>query len=245
MNFNPSKRKILTVSRKKPPGPFRYILGGNELARCNEETDLGIKMSNNLKWESQVMQVVSKANKMLGLLRCTCYSLTDQQVRKTFYLSLVESQFSYGTQVWSLGNANLTKRIEGLQRRATLRILQGKRGEYSYTERLKRLYLLSLSCDREIKDLTFYFKCRYNLIDVDVDQLTLMVSSRTRQESLSFFQTPYCKTNTFQQSYFYRIVKLRNFIFKVASDETSSRISSLNSFYKQYTEILKIILILI
>ena len=98
MNFNPSKCKIITVSRKKCC-LFHYILGGTELTRCNEETDLGIKMSNNLKWDSQVMQVVSRANKMLDLLKRTCYSLTDEQVRKTLYLSLVKSQF----ELWYTG----------------------------------------------------------------------------------------------------------------------------------------------
>ena len=60
MNFNPSKRKILSVSRKKSR-LFHYILGGTELTRCNKETDLGIKMNNNLKFDSQVMQVQVQA----------------------------------------------------------------------------------------------------------------------------------------------------------------------------------------
>ena len=122
------------------------------------------------------------------------------------------------------------KRTEGLQRRATLWILQCKRGEYTHTERLKRHNLLPLSYDREIKDLTVYFKFRCNLIDLDVDHLTPMVSSRTRQASLSFLQTTYCKTNTFQQYYFNRTVKLWNFILKVASDSSFSRISSFKLF---------------
>jgi hypothetical protein len=41
MNFNPSKCKILTFSRRKTPFLFEYYLGSSELKRVNDEVDLG------------------------------------------------------------------------------------------------------------------------------------------------------------------------------------------------------------
>ena len=63
----------------------------------------------------------------------------------------------------------MKKRIEGVQRRASLWILRLKRGDLTYVDRLKKLDLLPLSYDREIKDLIFYYKCRYGQIDLDID----------------------------------------------------------------------------
>ena len=80
-------------------------------------------------------------------------------------------------------------RIEDVQRRASLRILRLKRGDLTYVDRLKKLDLLPLSYDREIKDLIFYYKCRYGLIDLDIDGFTPIVSSRTRQGSLMCLQS--------------------------------------------------------
>ena len=63
----------------------------------------------------------------------------------------------------------MKKRIEGVQRRASLSLLRLKRGDLTYVDRLKKLDLLPLSYDREIKDLIFYYKCRYGQIDLDID----------------------------------------------------------------------------
>ena len=153
LKFNSSKCKVLTVSRRKHPFQTSYHLG-TELHRVVREVDLGITVTSNLSWNAHIKDLVSKANKMLGLLRRTCPLLTDHTIRRTLYPSLVKSQLSYATQVWSptLHNskANL-ENLERVQRRATRWILQTKKGGMSYKERLLSLNLLPLAYDREIK----------------------------------------------------------------------------------------------
>jgi hypothetical protein len=149
------------------------------------------------------MWIWPNSNKCLGLLKETCYDLTDIRARRTLYLTLVKSQLNNGSQVWFPESALWMKRI-GVQKRATLWILKLKCGDLSYVERLTQLYLLPLAYDREIKDLTFYYKCRYDLIDLDT--FAPVVCSLTRQGSSSYLQTPFCKTSTFKSSYFNRIV---------------------------------------
>ena len=129
MWFNTDKCKVLIISRKQNPIKFPYRIYGRELSPCQEEKDLGILVSNNLK----------------------C------QVRKTLYSTLVKSQLMYGSEVWwPLIVSNLSKRIEGVQRRATLWVLKKRRGELSYKERLTELNLIPLVYDREQKDLLFF-----------------------------------------------------------------------------------------
>ena len=66
-----------------------------------EEKDPRVIISSNLSWNSHVMHIVLKTNRMLGLLKRTCPLITDVDVRRTLYLSLVKSQLSYATEVWS------------------------------------------------------------------------------------------------------------------------------------------------
>ena len=110
------------------------------------------------------------------------------------------------SQLWSPQTTNLMKSIEGVQRRATLWILGIKCGDLPYVERLKKLELLPLAYDREIRDLLFYYKCRNCLIDLDMGTFTQFVCSRTRQGSSSYLRIPYCKTSTFKMSYFNRLL---------------------------------------
>ena len=78
------------------------------------------------------MHIVLKTFRMLGLLKRTCPLITDVEVRRTLHLSLVKSQLSYATDVWSPGSFKLRMILERVQRRATRSILRTKIGELSY-----------------------------------------------------------------------------------------------------------------
>ena len=140
ITFNALKCKVLSVTRKKTPISYVYCLGSEQLPKVEEEKDLGVTLSSKLLWDSHVNELTSKANKLLGLLKRTCPSLTDTKVRRTLYLSIVKSQLCYATQVWSpFHNRKLSEEIESVQRRATGWTLKTKTGEMSYTQRLLAL----------------------------------------------------------------------------------------------------------
>ena len=156
IRFNSSKCKVFTITRKKTPVTYDYKLGTESLTRVDSDKDLGVITSSGLSWELQINCVISKANKMLGVLKRTCTQLTDMKARRTLYLTHVKSQLCYATEVWSpVNNIQLSKCIERVQRRATRWITMSRRGELSYKERLLALDLLPLTFDREVKDLVF------------------------------------------------------------------------------------------
>ena len=140
-------------------------VNNKQLEHVTEEKDLGVIVTSTLSWDKHVHAIVSKANKLLGLLKRTCPLLTNAAIRRTLYLSLVKSQLCFGTQVWSPSHSYLQGKIEHVQRRATRWILQTRVGEMSYQERLIKLDLLPLVYDRELNDLTFFCKCLYGLTD--------------------------------------------------------------------------------
>ena len=81
IQFNTTKCKVLTVTRKKQPLIYDYTLNNARLERVTEEKDLGVIVNNTLSWEKNVISVAAKANKLLGLLKHTCPLLTDVSVR--------------------------------------------------------------------------------------------------------------------------------------------------------------------
>ena len=233
IRFNTSKCKVLTVTRKKTPIAFDYTLDGTALTRVSEEKDLGVIITSTLSWDSHIHTITAKANKLLGLLKRTCPLLTGVSVRRSLYLSLVKSQLCYATQVWSPAYVTLNAKVEQVQRRASRWILRTRRDESSYKERLTLLDLLPLSLDRELKDLIFFYKCLYCSTDLDVRNYVSFVShDRTRLSNSFNLRTPFCKTSSFQASYFNRIVKLWNYVCKLAPPTSFSSPTAFQLFVR-------------
>ena len=76
ITFNALKCNVLSGTRKKTPISYVYCLGSEQLPKVEEEKDLGVTLSSKLLWDSHVYELTSKANKLFGLLKRTCPSLT-------------------------------------------------------------------------------------------------------------------------------------------------------------------------
>ena len=238
MKFNASKCKVLTVTRKKSPVLTDYHLDNAILQRVQQENDLGVIVNSKLSWDTHISSIVSKANRMLGLLKRTCLFITDTKVRRKMYLALVKSQLCYATEVWSPSNAKLQILLERVQRQATRWILRTKVGELSYEDRLKSLNLLPLTYDGEIRDLVLVYKCIFGHTDLNINQLlTFVEHNRSRaQNPTLMLKHSCCKTSTFQASFFNRIVKPWNYICKIASPEKFASLNIFKNFLrKTYT----------
>jgi len=85
--------------------------------------------------------IVSKANKMLGIIYRTCTTDCDEKTMLILYKSLARPQLEYASQVWSPYTKEKIKAFERVQRRATKFILKC---DLTYPERLGKLGLLPL-----------------------------------------------------------------------------------------------------
>ena len=241
ITFNTSKCKLMTISRRRRPLIANYHLGSAGLKRVDSEVDLGITLTSNLCWNTHISRIVCKANIMLGLLRRTCPLLTVCNVRRTLYLSLVKSQLCYAAEVWSPSQYNNKTLLERVQRRATRWILQT--WDLTYRDRLQMLNLLPLTYDREIKDLTFFFKLLNGFYDLNISNFVSFVShNRTRNcENPSLvLKVPSCKTSAFQSSFFNRIVPLWNRVCKIACPADLRSLTMFKSFLSRtYVQLLE------
>ena len=79
-----------------------YPLNNHILEQVNENPYLGLNISDNLKWSSQVNKVCNKANSMLGFIRRNLKHC-NKKFKETAYISLVRSfwttQQQYGIPI--------------------------------------------------------------------------------------------------------------------------------------------------
>ena len=181
MKFNASKCKVLTVTRKKTPAIHDYHLGDVKLQRVQEEKELGVTIfSNHIDRGTRTLSYCTRANRMLGLLKRTCPLISDIKVRRALYLSLVKSQLSYATEVWSPASVNLRTILDSVQRRAKHWILRTRIGE---KQRLLTLRLLPLTYDREHRDLVFRYSCISGYIDLIIGRYIAYIVAHGRSRS--------------------------------------------------------------
>jgi hypothetical protein len=123
MELNATKCKTMHISRKRAPTPTQYSINENILEQVSTIKDLGVLISNNLiSWSKHMDNIVSKANKTLGLVKRICKEVKNTNTRRILYCALVSPKLEYASSVWS-PTINNRLPIENVQRRATKLIL--------------------------------------------------------------------------------------------------------------------------
>lgn len=139
MNFNSKKCKVLHLGHSNKG--FNYDMNGEWLQSVDQEKDLGVIISSDLKVGNQCLEARNKANKMLGIInRNVCYK--SKEVISKLYNSYVRPLLEYCSQVWAPYLRKDIEMLESVQRRAT-RMISGFEGK-SYKERLKELGMYSV-----------------------------------------------------------------------------------------------------
>ena len=111
-----------------------------------------------------------------------------------------------------------------------------KKGDISYKDRLLAPNLLPLAYDREIKELTYFFKALYGYYDTDANNFLSFVNhnyTRNCKNPSLVLKIPKCKTSTFQSSFHNRAVPLWNCVCKSASPAELHSLTLFKSFFVQ------------
>ena len=152
MPFNIDKCKVMHLGHKNTQAIHK--LGSDQIKTAQEEQDLGIIMSADLKVAQQCKKAANTANKVLGMIkRTTCYKQCN--IVLPLYKALVRSP-------------HLQKEInilQTLQKRATKMITDYEGLEYSI--RLQRANLTTLETRRISADLLEVFKIFKQLEGLD------------------------------------------------------------------------------
>ena len=77
---------------------------------------LGVTISKDLKWNTQVSNVCTNANKTLGFLRRNLSSCPPQYVKEMAYKGLVQPILEYASPVWAPHGIVVREELEKVQK---------------------------------------------------------------------------------------------------------------------------------
>ena len=143
---------------------YYFFLDISGLEEVEEFKDLRIFTNQHLPWNPHIDYVVSKANRVLGLIKRTCRRLDDPTTLRTPYITALWFARTWNTVQWH--GPRIQKEI--------LIYWKGYREEQQddpYHIRLKRLNLMSLHKRRLLTDVTFSYKVRNGNINIDVSKI--------------------------------------------------------------------------
>jgi len=166
MEFNVEKCKVMHIGGTNRN--YGYHMDQKELEVVEEEKDLGVLITNDLKASQQCTAACNKANRVLGMMNRTIV-YKSKEVLLNLYKSLVRPHVEYCTPVWSPCYQKDKSLIERVQHRFT-RMIPGF-SKLPYCERLKRLGLWSLEERRNRADLIEVFKMVKGLSGIPMESM--------------------------------------------------------------------------
>ena len=107
-----------------------YTLEGTGLENVESIKYLGVTITSDLRWNTHVSNVCTKANRTLGFLRRNLYSCPPlpPEVKEAAYKRLVHPVLDYGNSVWDPPGVVLQEELESVQK-CTARFVTGN---YNY-----------------------------------------------------------------------------------------------------------------
>ena len=165
---------------------------------------LGVTVTSDLRWNTHVSNVCTKANRTLGFLRRNLYSC-PQEVKEAAYKGLVCPVLDYGSSVWDPIGVVLQEELESVQKHAA----RFATGNYNYetgsmTGILGQLKWESLKKRRKDNRLILLFKGLKGKVPTDD---LIPKTRRCRNQHSMAFQTPTANTDVYKGSFFPQTIR--------------------------------------
>ena len=112
MRFQPVKCNMMQITRKRIKKiQASYTLEGTVIENVENIKYLGVTITNDLRWNTHVSNVCTKANQTIGFLRQSLYAC-PQEVKEAAYKGLVRPVLEYSDSVWDSSGVGLQNEIE-------------------------------------------------------------------------------------------------------------------------------------
>jgi len=179
MSFNFDKCHVMTFG--KSDGLYNYTMKKSDnlllLNQCNEERDLGILFTPNLKFSQHINQIACKVNSVIGIIKQS-FSCLDKAMFRTLYISLIRPHLEYSSEIWNPHLIGDKQTLQRVQRHATKLVPELR--QLSYADRLFALNLPSLLYRRRRMDMITVFKIVHDLEGVPFKSLFAFHNTITR-----------------------------------------------------------------
>ena len=116
LTFNVIKCKVIHYGQNNPESD--YIMNNNKLESVDEECDLGVNFTKDLKFSQHIAKKVNKANSILALIKGT-FEYLDNHSFLRLYTANVRTHVKFANVVWHPYLRKDIESIERVQMRAT------------------------------------------------------------------------------------------------------------------------------
>ena len=131
-----------------------------------EATYLGVTIREDLRWDSQIRNVLGKANKSLGFLRRNL-RVRSKALKEQAYTALVRPCLEYASSVWDPYTDAHIQKLESVQRRAARWVVSRYRQTSSVSDMLQDLNWPSLQSRRRQARPVNMYKYIHGLLVID------------------------------------------------------------------------------
>ena len=118
-----------------------YNMSNQQLPTTDQQRDLGIIISKDLKWQKQTEKSCKAANRVPGFIARN-FRYKNKELILPLYKSLVRPYLEHAVQFWSPHLRRDIDKMEKIQRRATKMIPEIR--NHSYHKQIQELDLISL-----------------------------------------------------------------------------------------------------
>ena len=207
MRFQPVKCNMMQLTNKTLNKiQASYTLEGTVLENVENIKYLGVTITNDLKWNTHISNICTKANRTLGFLRRTLFSC-PQNVKEAAYKGMVRPILEYGSSVWDPHPDKLKKELEKVQNRAARFVTRNYDYETgSMTGILGQLKWESLKKRRKDNRLILLYKGLKGKAKIPTDDLIPKTRHGRNQHSLAF-QIPSASKDVYMYSFFPQTIR--------------------------------------
>ena len=210
-----NKTNLIHFGNKNPNASL--IIDGSPINPTTSVRDLGVTISNELKFHEHIFNIVKRANQRANLI-LRSFSSRSPSLLKRLFIVYVRPILEYASPLWSPsdphGDVEYVNLLESVQRRFTQNIL--KRSHFfqppDYAQRLKLLTLETLELRRFYIDLCYVYNIVNNHIDLPFDEFFRLSSNlgRTRSHNDYKLTINRCNLNKFKYFFSNRVLKAWN-----------------------------------
>lgn len=190
--INADKTQFLVFSTRNTSDNISFIFNNTRINEVKEVKYLGVVLSSNLKWESQLARVRKKISPGLGILY-KFRRLLNSNTKRMLYSALVHSHLIFSSIIWGAAGSSLLSPLQIIQNRA-LKIVYNKNIRFPTEE----LYINVVKNILPIKGIYFLQVLTYTYKNVN----------KIGYNSISFNTQPHTFNTRFNSDLYVNSVRL-------------------------------------
>ena len=199
-----------------------FTINNSIIPQTKTVKDLGITLSQNLKWAPYISNILSRAN-IIAYNIIRSFTNSNISLYSNLYKTYIRPIIEYNTVIWNPHQLTDIRRIESFQRRFTRLVCQKTNTNFaSYQDRLRLMKLDTLESRRVRFDLIFMYKIYNKIIDIDFNEHfkrnLAMQSYNLRGHNLKLEQDKYSGSTIRNMFFSERIIPIWNALPKTIAE---------------------------